>query len=160
MSQNSRLAGFTLIELIMVITIMGVVSVVMGRLLTESFKTFITAQNISEVDWQGLLATNNFTNDVHSIRSANDISAITASSFSFIDTSGATNTYQLSGSNLLLNSATLATGASNLAFAYYDKNYLVTATAANVRYITFSIKLTQNNLSQTYTTMAGTRGMP
>jgi prepilin-type N-terminal cleavage/methylation domain-containing protein len=160
MMARKKTAGFTLIELIMVIVIMGVISVVIGHILFQSFQTFITAQSVSDDDWQGLLSMNKFTNDVHNIRSMNDISTITASSFSFVDMSGTTVTYALSGSSLQRSGTTLASGVTGMAFAYYDKNYTVTSTAANVRYITFSTTLTQNNLSLTFSTMAGTRGMP
>lgn len=154
-----RQRGFTLLELILSIVIIGVISVVVGRIIFQSFKTFTIAQNVSDIDWQGLLVMENFANDVHTIRSANDISTITSSNFSFVNTSGTTVTYQLSGSTLTRNSQTLATGVQSIGFAYYDKNYSVTATAANVRYITFTATFLQNNLSLPFITMAGTRGM-
>lgn len=160
MKFRKRQRGFSLIELIMVIVIMGIVSVIVSRILFQSFKTFIVSQNISDIDWQGLLSMNNFTNDVHNIRSANDITTISSSSFSFVNMSGTAITYQLSGSTLQRNSLTLASGVSGIAFAYYDKNYAVTATPANVRYITFSASYVQNNLGLSFSTMAGTRGMP
>lgn len=153
-------SGFTLIELLMVIVIMGVISVVIGRILFQSLQTFATAQNISDNDWQGLLSLNVFSNDVHNIRSANDITSISASSFSFVDMAGNAVTYQLSGSALLRNGATLATNVNSIAFTYLDKNYATTATPANVRYITFAVSATKNTLSLSYSTMAGTRGMP
>lgn len=159
MRHINRAKGFTLIELIMVIVIMGVISVVIGRILFSSLQTFITSQNISDDDWQGLLSLNKFTNDVHNIRSANDILTVSASTFSFVDVTGNTVTYQLSGSSLLRGGITLASGVSSIAFSYYDKNYTVTATPTNVRYISFSTTQTQNNLSLSFSTMAGTRGM-
>lgn len=152
--------GFSLIELVIVIVIMGIISGIVGKILFQSFQTFIVSQNISNADWQGLLSMNVVTNDIHNIRSANDITTISASSFAFVDMTGTSVTYTLSGSSLQRNGLTLASGVSSIAFAYYDKNYTVTATAANVRYITFSATFVQNNLSLAFSTMAGTRGMP
>lgn len=160
MKNRRLLAGFTLLELMMVIVIMGIISVVVARIFSNFFQDFVTSQNISETDWRGLLVMNEFTNDVHNIRSANDISTISASGFSFVDMSGTSVTYSLSGSVLLRNSNTLANGVTGLTFAYFDNNYASTAAVANVRYITISTTLTQNNLNQVFSTMAGTRGMP
>jgi prepilin-type N-terminal cleavage/methylation domain-containing protein len=154
-----RQSGFTLIELVLVIVIMGVISIVVGKILFHSFQTFVTSQNISDVDWNGQLTMANFSNDVHTIRSASDIATIAANTFSFVDTTGTTVTYQLSGSTLTRSGQTLATGVTSIAFAYYDKDYSVTATAANVRYVTFTASFVQNNLALAFTTMAGTRGM-
>lgn len=152
--------GFTLIELVAVMVIIGVISVIVGRILLQSYQSATTAENISTVDWQGLLVMNRFINDVHSIRSANDITTISASSFVFVNVAGTSMTYQLSGSTLQLNGLTLAKNMTSVAFAYYDKNFSVTATPSNVRYITMTVSLTQNTLTQAFTTMAGTRGMP
>jgi prepilin-type N-terminal cleavage/methylation domain-containing protein len=154
-----RQMGFTLIELILVIVIISVISIIVGRLLFQSLQTFIVSQNVSSTDWQGLLTLNRFSNDVHNIRSENDISTITSSSFAFVDLSGASVSYSLSSSTLQRNGISLATGVSGLTFAYYDKNYSVTVTPANVRYISISANFTSNNLTQSFATLVGTRGM-
>lgn len=154
-----RHAGFSLIELVMVIAIMGIISTIVGKIFFQSFKTFLVSQNISDIDWQGLLSMENFSNDVHNIRSANDISTISSGTFSFVDMTGTTVTYQLSGNTLQRSGQTLATGVQSIGFGYYDENYAVTATAANVRYITFSASFAQDNLALGFSTMAGTRGM-
>lgn len=159
MMYPSKTRGFSLIELIIVIVLMGIISAVVGRILFQAFKNYTVSQNISDVDWNAFLAMQVFTNDVHDIRSANDISTISATSFSFVDIAGNTVTYQLTGSTLTRNSQTLARGLSSLAFGYRDGNYAVTATPANVRYITFAGTYVQNNLSLPFTTMVGTRGM-
>ena len=151
--------GFSLLELVIVMVIMGVISVVVSRILFQSFKTFIVSQNVSDIDWTGLLMVQTFTNDVHDIRSANDVSTISASTFTFVNTAGTTVTYAFSGSTLTRNSRTLAAGLQSFSFGYRDVNYNTTATPANVRYITLTSTITQNDLSLPFTTMAGTRGM-
>lgn len=156
---SHRHRGFTLIELIMVIVIMSIVSVVVGRIMLAGFKNFITAQDISEADWNGLLALEMLTNDIHNIRSASSITTISSSTFSFVDMAGTTVTYQYSGSILQRNSLTLASGLSAFGFGYLDRNGASTATAASVRYITISLTASQNNLSLPFSTTIGTRGM-
>lgn len=151
--------GFTLIELILSIILMGIISVVIGRIMVAGFKTFITSQNISEADWQGLLALEMITNDIHDIRSASSITTISASSLVFTDMAGTIVTYQLSGTNLQRNSLTVASGITALAFTYLNGSGTVTATPAAVRYITVAVTAVQDNLSLVFSTMAGTRGM-
>jgi prepilin-type N-terminal cleavage/methylation domain-containing protein len=154
-----EIKGFSLIELIMVIVIIGVISSVVSRILMESFKTFVVSQNVSEVDWQGLLIEETFENDVQSIRSNNDVLTITSHTFSFINTAGSTITYSVSGNTLTRNNIVLATTLQSFAFSYYDKNYTATTTALDVRYVAISSTLINGNLSRLFTAMAGTRGM-
>ena len=151
--------GFTLLELILSIMIMAVISVVMGRVLFQGYNTMLTSENISTAGWQGLIALERMTNDIHTIRSAADISTISASQFAFTDVSGNSVQFQLSGSTLLRNSATLASGVQSLTFTYLDKNGSVTGTAANVRYILMAMTITQGTMTLAMSTMAGTRGM-
>lgn len=151
--------GFSLVELVMTIVIMGIISVVVGKILLQGYKTFITSQDISEVDWQGLLALESLTNDIHNIRSSADITTISSSSFAFTDMTGTSVTYALSGSTLQRNSLTVASGISALTYSYLDKNGSVTASPAAVRYISISVTAVQNNMSLAFTTLVGTRGM-
>lgn len=160
MKKQRSQQGFTLVELILVIVIMGVISVIVGKILFQSFKTFIASQNISDIAWQSFLPMQDIANDVHSIRSANDIITISATNFSFVNMAGTTITYQLTGSVLTRNSQTLANGVQSLTFGYRNENYAVTTVPANVRYITISASFNQGNLTLPFTTMIGTRGMP
>lgn len=151
--------GFSLIELLLSIVIVGIVTVVVGEILVQGYDTFTVAQDVSNTDWEGLLILENITNDVHNIRSAQDISSATSSSFAFTDMSGTSVTYSLSGTTALRNGVTLGTGISSLAFTYYDANGSTTTTASAVRYVALAITVAKNNLSQSYSTLASTRGM-
>lgn len=154
-----RQSGFTLIELVMVTVLLGILGGIFGRILLQTFSVYRTSQNITETDWQGFLALERLTNDVHTIRSASGITTTSASSFAFTDINGASVTYSLSGSTLLRNSQTLASGVTGLSFAYQN-NAGIAATGTAVRYVIPSITLTQGNVSTVFTTTIGTRGMP
>jgi prepilin-type N-terminal cleavage/methylation domain-containing protein len=154
-----RQRGFSLIELIMVIVIISIISVMMSQILQKSFQNYLTSQNNSEIDWQGFLSLENFANDVQSIRSSNDIATTGTSQFSFTNHLGSTVTYQVTSGTLMRNSVALATGVNSMVFTYYDKNYVVTPTPANVRYVAIAITLRQNNLQLPFTTLASTRGL-
>lgn len=151
--------GFTLIELILVIVIISVISIVVSRILFNSFRMFRISQDIGDTDWQGLLAIESIANDVHDIRSANDITTISPSTFTFVDVGGTSTTYQLSGANLQRGGVTLASNISALSFTYLDEAGVVTATSSLVRFLRVSVTSSQNNLSQNFTSLIGTRGM-
>lgn len=154
-----RTHGFSLIELIMVIVIISVVSVVISRIMFNSFRMFRVSQDIADTDWQALLAIESIANDIHDIRSANDITTINPSTFAFVDVEGTATTYQLSGNLIQRGGVTLASNVSGLTFTYLDENGVVTATPTLVRYVRVSVTNTQNNLSQNFTSLIGTRGM-
>lgn len=160
MIRRQQQRGFSLIEVVLSIVILGIVVVVVGEILIQGYKLFTTSQNASKNDWQGLLVMQRFTKDVHNIRSANSVASIAASTLSFTDMGGTSVTYTQSGSNILRNGVILASGVTGMSFNFLDKTGTITAVASLVRFISISITLTENNLTQTYTTIVATRGMP
>ena len=151
--------GFTFIELILVVILLGIISVVIGRILLEGYRTFLTSQSILETDWQGWMALERMVNDIHTIRSAADLSTIQPNQLIFVNMNGNTIQYQLSGSSLMRNSFVLASGIQSLNFSYLDANGATTATPSAVRYISLSLSVAHDPLTQTVSTLAATRGM-
>jgi len=148
--------GFTFIEMVISLVIMAIISIVIGNIMLQGYQNFLTANNINEADWNGFVALERIVEDIHNIRSAAAITTIQPSDFSFTDMNGNNVQYQISGSSLLRNSQTLASGIQSFSFSYLDKNGSTTSTAANVRYITTTILLTQGI---SFATTAATRGM-
>jgi prepilin-type N-terminal cleavage/methylation domain-containing protein len=159
MIRKIKSPGFTLIEMIIVITLLSIISVVFGGILMNSYQTFSTAQSASDTDWQGFIALERIANDIHTIRSASDITTVSASQLAFTNINGTSVQYTLSSGSLLRNSQPLAKGIQSLSFSYLDKNGLTTATPSAVRFITFTVSATQGGLTQSFTTMSATRGM-
>lgn len=157
---GKKSAGFSLIELVITIVLLSFISVVVGQILLESFMLFTTAERVSEADMQTLLALERIVNDVHTIRSAGDISTIAASQLAFTDKNGTVVSYQLSGSTILRNSNVLAGGIQTLNFSYLDGNGSATGIASAVRYIIISITATKSGISSTMSTTAGVRMIP
>ena len=151
--------GFTFIELILVVILLGIISVVIGRILLEGYRTFLTSQSILETDWQGWMALERMVNDIHTIRSAADLSTIQTNQLTFVNTNGNTIQYQLSGSSLMRNNFILASGIQSLNFSYLDANGTTTAIPSAVRYISLSLRVAHDQLTQTVSTLAATRGM-
>jgi prepilin-type N-terminal cleavage/methylation domain-containing protein len=151
--------GFTLIELLITIIIMGILSVVIGKILFQSYQTFITAQYATEIDWQGWLALERMANDLHTIRSANDITTILSNQITFTDVNGNTVQYQLSGQSLMRNSQILASRVQSLNLSYQNQNGTTTAVPSAVRNISLSLTIAQGNLTASFGTLIATRGL-
>lgn len=150
--------GFTLIEVVMSIAIFSMVSVVIGRLVYAGFQTFNASNNISEVDWNMNLAQNRFSTEVHTIRSASDISSASASQFSFTDNTGGSVTYSFSGAALLRNGTPIATGMVGGNFSYLTSTGAATTTPSAIRYVVLTLDLQSDVLSTQASILAGTRG--
>ena len=153
-------AGFTLSELIITIVIMGVIGVVIGKTLFQAYQTFLTSQHVTEIDWQGFFALERMTNDLHTIRSAADITTIQPSQLAFVDVNGNTIQYQLSNNLLMRNSQTVASGIQSLNLNYMDNNGVTTATPSAVRNISLSVTIAAGGLTSSFSTLVATRGMP
>jgi len=151
--------GFSLIELVMVLMIIGVISVVVSRILLQSGLEYTTANNIGVTDWQGFAVLSRMTEDIHNVRSKNDISTINSTEFVFTDADGTSVQYTLSGNTLLRNAQTLATGVTGLAFGYLTSAGVATNTPASVRYISISLSTSQGNITSSFSTLVGTRGL-
>lgn len=144
--------GFTLIELVLVIILVAVMANVASTMLAEGLRAYLTTKNITDADWQGRIALQRMERDIRAIRSSNDVATATSSQLSFVDTSGTTITYELSGTTLLRNSQALADGIQTLTFSYFDQNGTSTATTTAIRYIRIALNITQGNANYTVTT--------
>jgi prepilin-type N-terminal cleavage/methylation domain-containing protein len=142
--------GFTLIELVLVIVLLGILASGGATLLAEGFNSFFKGRDITEADWQARVALERMGRDLRAIRSPSDIaSSSSATSITFTNVDGNTLTYSTpSGGNQILfsdgtNTAVLADGA-NLNLTYYDGtgNVLTAPPATTVRYIAMALTIT------------------
>ena len=158
-------AGFTLIELVIVITILGIIAGIGSKILNQAFTGYLDNKNLVEADWQARLALERMQRDVRAIRSPSDITTATATQLVFVDTTGNTITYALSGTTLnrQTNSNTtqaLADGIQSVTFSYYDQSGASTATLINICYVKISLNVTLNNTNFTVTTAVYGRNLP
>lgn len=112
--------GVTLIELIMVITIVGILTTVSSMYIKETIDLWRFLSFRSEAVAQGRLALLRMAREIRQIQNDASVRIAETSRFQFDDMSAAMITYELSGSNLLRNSDILASGVSGLTFTYYD----------------------------------------
>ena len=156
--------GFTLLEMVMVILILGIIIAMSSALLSQGLSGFSEGEDIINANWQGQIAMERMTRDILAIRSPVSITTITAGNFAFTDIDNNTISYSLSGTNLTLtqngSSVTLAQGVQSLTFSYFDENGLSTATASLVHMIRVSLNITQNGAAYTLTTAIYPRNLP
>lgn len=143
-----KLAGFTLIELVIVMVIIGVVATIAAPLVLNAARASAIEYNFANTISQGQNASTQITT---AIRNIQNITVMSANSFTFIDNTGASISYSLSGGNLLKNSSILAQNVTSLNFSYYDNSVVATAISASVRYITYSFTVTNDSQSHTFT---------
>ena len=126
-TQKSR-RGFTLIELIMVIIIVGVLTGISSLYIKETIDLwrFLTFRN--EVISQERIALMRMSREIRQIKDAYSITSANAQQFQFTDSNSAPIGYLLSGSNLLRNADVLAERVSALTFTYYNKTNQIIAT--------------------------------
>ena len=141
-----RSRGFTLIEMIMVIVITGLIASLGGMLLHHGVRAYVLSGELTESDWQGRLALERLLRDLRRLRSASpaDLTMTPSDRISFVDESGQSISYTLSGGTLMRNGKPLADGISTLAFSYLrDDGKNTAASASEVFYISASFTLNQ-----------------
>lgn len=152
-----RAGGFTLIELVAVIIVVGIVAVVGANIMREAVSAYLGGKDVVQADSQAKLAIERMMREIKDVRTPADLTTITATTLTFVDINGNTISYVwTAGTQILtrsLNAGTaqpLADNVSSLAFSYLDRTPAVTAVAANVYYITVSFTLTKSSVSVNY----------
>ena len=151
--------GFSLIELVTVVIILGIVASSGALIISRGFNAYFAGRDMTRADWQGRLALERMTRDLRDVRSAvaGDIPTMTATQITYNDIYGTNITYNLNVTTLMrtqsgVAAAGLADNISALQLSYLQKNgQSAAATAAQVCYITVSAVATSyNNISVTY----------
>lgn len=157
MQPINRQKGFTLIEMVMVIVLLGIVGVVMSKMLSQSLLAVQTEQQVTDAVWQGQIAVQRMVREITAVRSPADISTASAGTFAFTDNSGTAITYTLSGSTITRNGTIVADGINSLSFTYQDLNGATTAVTTSICYVTLSVNVTLNNANYTITSAVNLR---
>lgn len=155
--------GFSLIEMVIVIIILGIIVGMSSQLLMQGLYSFPTGADLIDANWQGQLAIERMSRDILQVRSASDISSMTSSNFGFTDLDANTISYSLSGTDLILtqngSSQTLAQNIQSLTFSYFDHNGASTVSTTSVSYVKMSMTVTTSNVTYSLTTMIYPRNL-
>jgi prepilin-type N-terminal cleavage/methylation domain-containing protein len=116
--------GFTLVELVIAITIAGIAAATIGAILLGTVKAWTFKFNRSDILWDGRLAINRMTREIRTVRDSVSVTTASSSQFRFIDAGNVDITYSLSSTNLNRTengtANLLAENVSSLGFTYYD----------------------------------------
>ena len=141
-------------ELVIVITIVGIVSVIIGSMLLGVVKAWTFKINRNDILWDGRLAMDRMTREIRTIKNSTSVTTASAAQFRFTDAGNKDITYSLSSTNLNRTengtANLLAENVSSLAFTYYDANGntiatpIVSPSATNIRRVRINLTLTKN----------------
>ena len=146
--------GFTLVELVIVITIVGIVALIIGTMLLGTIKAWTFKFNRNDILWDGRLALDRMTREIRTVKNATSVTTATSSQFRFTDTGNKDITYSLTSTNLNRTengtANLLAENVSSIAFTYYDASGTaiptptVSPSATNIRRVRINLTLTKN----------------
>lgn len=161
----SGTSGFTIIEIIMVIVLLGIITTVAGMLIFQGSKSYWTEEIRKDITTQGRYAVERMAREIRNIDcvvsgnncrpTAATITSFTASELRFFNTGKLGRGFRLNSTNLELcrNSTScatadvLASNVSSLSFQYLDKDGNTTATVGSIWSIVASLTLTRENQS-------------
>jgi len=121
-SKPNTQKGFTLIESIMVIAILGIVAALGVTLILSASDalSFLTIR--SDMTQSADVAMSRMLNDIRRLKDNLSVNTANSSQFRFLDVDSADINYYINGNNLMRNANILASNVSALTFTYYDQN--------------------------------------
>lgn len=129
-AKKKKVSGVTMVELVIVITIVGILASVASMYIKETIDLwrFISFRN--EVVAQARISLSRIGRELRQIKDNYSVYNATSSYISFQDVNNSTISYSFSSPNLLRNSDTLASGVTNFTLTYYDEDNLLISSPA------------------------------
>jgi len=104
MASNSaplpRVRGFTLIEVVITLIVVGVLATIGARIMSTAFQTYFAGREIAQDDAQVRYALERMTRELRTVRSPADLTISTQNKIKFVDVANTTISYRLSGTQL------------------------------------------------------------
>ncbi len=144
MIKYAQSRAVTLIEMIIAITLVGIVAGILGSLMHQMTLTYVVAQNSNEISWQTRLALFRFERELGETTALISGSSPTKLRFAS-GQDGTTIEYKRYGTNLARNGVVIAQHVTALAFSELDQNFNSTSTLNQVRCINISMTLNFEN---------------
>lgn len=146
--------GFTLIEVIIVISLSSIVVVVASALLVQGFQAYLTSKDLTHADREAYLAVEYMVRDIQMIPSSSYITTANSNQLIYTDNSGNSISYQMNGTTLERNNQPLADGITTFQLGYYNKNGILTSIKSEIKYIDLSIGVKQGDQNFSVSTVS------
>ena len=160
-----RQPGFSLVELIVVIVVLGIVAGMGAMVMRDGILGYMRGREITTSDWQGRLALERMTRELRDMAAPNysNIAATSCNSatFAFSDIDAVPISYTQSTTTLLRNGLQLADNVTGLRFyCLQSDGQTFTTTPSAVYYITVSMIVSTANTSAAYRSTVKPRNIP
>ncbi len=151
--QNSQ-QGFTIIELVMVMVILGILIAGSSNILSLGINSFVAVKNNINVEWQANLALERMTRDLRITRSATDITSPRVNSITITDMFNNNIAYQVIGNQLIRTyngtNQVVADGVKSVGFSYASDSVFLSDPASfksSIYYVVITLTMNYNNLT-------------
>ena len=143
-----RTRGYTLVELVVVMTILSIVGMVSSYVIIESAKVYARTTPAMISSYQARLSVQRMQREIRDMKDTASITAFTATALTFDDSADNTIAYSLSAGDLSRNGDLLAQGVTSLTFTYWKSDGTTASASADLYLI--EIDLTVETAGQPY----------
>jgi prepilin-type N-terminal cleavage/methylation domain-containing protein len=152
-------AGFTLIEVVITLIIMGVLATIGATVMSRGFLSYFVGREIARDDAQGRLALERMARELRTVRSTADLNIGVANQITITDLDQNVIVYRRNAVTSQLERSQdggvtfqpLADNVGTLTISYLQNDgTTATAVAANVYYITVLLTIVTSNVNVTY----------
>jgi type II secretory pathway pseudopilin PulG len=163
MSKNTR--GLTLVEAVMTIAIVGILAGGGMFYIRQVIDLWDFMSFRSEIVSQGRMSLMRMSREIRQIRNSTSIFNANSTRFRFGDVNDVTVDYYFSGSSLMRNSDTQASGVRSVAFTYYNQTSqqiavpLVSPQATDIKRIKIRLDMFSGNQNKTLETQVWPRNL-
>ena len=140
-----RTSGYTLMEMVVVMTIMSIVGMVSSYVIIESMKVYARTAPALEATYQARLSAERMKREIRDMKDTASITVFTATALTFDDSSSNMIAYSLSGGNLSRNGDLLAQGGTSLTFSYWKSDGTSASVAADLHLVEIDLTVQRGN---------------
>ncbi len=147
-----RSSGYTLVEMVSVMTILSVVGLATSFVILESMRVYARTAPSMDASYQARLAIERMRRELRSMKDTDSISVFTGSALTFDDSTDNTIAYGLSAGQLQRNGVPLAHGVTALAFSYWAKDGSAATTAEDLHLVDIDLTVLAGDQAYRQTT--------